>query len=99
MRIYIIKPEMFAKYMNKFVTLFVDLDDITNDQVIIRDQKGDIRRVKQESLITNYNQEDLIKELLNNIEFREVAIEDELIEVGDYHHNDHDYLNYSTSFY
>lgn len=99
MRIYIVNPDMFAKHANKFVLLSIELDKVTTQQIIIRDQSGDAQSVKIDTLDVDYTQEDLIQELLDNRRLRDVALEDGLIEVGDYNHSDNDYLKYLTTHY
>lgn len=99
MRIYIVNPDMFAKHANKFVLLSIELDKATMQQIIIRDQSGDTQSVKIDTLDVDYTQEDLVQELLDNRRLRDVALEDGLIEVGDYNHTDIDYLKYLTTHY
>lgn len=99
MRIYITKPKLFAKHADKFVALSIEVENATTKQIIVRDQKGDIKAVNTGFLDTYYEEEDLMQELLNNTMLREVAIEQELIEVSDYHYNDNEYLNYSRTHY
>jgi hypothetical protein len=99
MRIYIVNPDMFAKHANKFVLLSIELDQATTKQIVIRDQSGDVQSVSIDTLDIEYEQDELVQELLDNMHLREVALEDGLIEVGDYNHSDTDYLNYSTIHY
>lgn len=98
MRIYIKNPEFFVKHSNKLVTLVPASPGHFGKFSVIRNQDGDYKRVKTDSLSFQLTEAEIIGELLNNTLLREVAFEDNLIEVGDYHQDDTGYLNYILSW-
>jgi len=93
MRIYIKEPGRFAKYKGEIVlTHFQD----TNN-TIIRDQYGDVLRVKNDKLY-GLTIEELSEGLKNDDSLRETAAIEEYITVGDYNNDDLNYMNYATSY-
>lgn len=98
MRIYIKHPEFFVKHSHNLVTLVPDSPGHSGKFSVIRNQSGDYKRVKTDSLTYEVTEAELLAELLNNTLLREVALEDNLIEVGDYHQDDTGYLNYTLSW-
>lgn len=93
MRIYIKEPGRFAKYKGKIVlTQFQDTDN-----TIIRDQYGDVLRVKNDKL-HGLTIEELSEELKNDDSLREIAAIEEYITVGDYNNDDLNYINYAASY-
>ena len=98
MRIYIKHPEFFVKHSHNLVTLVPDSPGHSGKFSVIRNQSGDYKRVKTDSITYEVTEAELLAELLNNTLLREVALEDNLIEVGDYHQDDTGYLNYTLSW-
>lgn len=98
MRIYIVHPQLFVKHSDKVVTLVPDSPGHFGNFSVIRNQDGDYKRVKTNTLDYKLTYEQLVGELHSNIGLREIALEDDLIEVGDYHQDDGSYLNYTLSF-
>jgi hypothetical protein len=98
MRIYIKHPEFFVKHSHNLVTLVPDSPGHFGKFSVIRNQSGDYKRVKTDSITYEVTEAELLGELLNNTLLREVALEDNLIEVGDYHQDDTGYLNYTLSW-
>ena len=98
MRIYIVHPQMFVRHADKIVTLVPKSLGHFGDYSVIRDQNGDYKRVKSHTLNSKLTYDQLVGELHSNIALREIALEDDLIEVGDYHQDDSGYLNYTLSF-
>lgn len=98
MRIYLTEPHLFAKHAGKFVTLVPESPGHFGMHSVIRTETGDYKRIKTDSLDVEFEDSDVIEELHNNIRLREVALEDNLIEVGDYHNDDNNYLNYISSY-
>lgn len=98
MRIYISEPNLFAKHAHKFVTLVPDSPGHQEEYSVIRNQIGDYKRVKTNTLDFEFQEPELLQELVGNTRLREVALEDGLIEVGDYHYADDSYLNYISSY-
>lgn len=98
MRIYISEPNLFAKHADKFVTLVLDPSGHQGEYSVIRNQTGDYKRVKTNTLDFEFQEPELLQELVGNTRLREVALEDGLIEVGDYHYADDSYLNYVGSY-
>lgn len=93
MRIYINKPESFAYNKGKVV---IKLNTV-NHKSLIRDHLGDYKTVK-ESLLKGITLDELKKELMSNATLRDAALVDELIEVGDYHNDDNNYMSYMSSY-
>lgn len=98
MRIYIKNPEFFVKHSHKLATLVPGSPGHFGKFSVIRNQDGDYKRVKTDSLSFELTEAEIIGELLSNSLLRQVALEDNLIEVGDYHQDDTGYLNYILSW-
>jgi len=93
MRIYINNPESFAYNGGKVV---IKLNTV-NYNSLIRDHLGDYKTVKESSL-TGITLDELKEELMSNAILREAAVSDNLIEVGDYHNDDNNYMSYMSSY-
>lgn len=91
MRIYIKNPGRFAKYKDQVVlTHFQD-----TNHTIIRDDYGDILRVKTEKL-EGISIEELNEALETNESLREVASHEDYITVGEPKYDDASYMKYVT---
>jgi len=95
MRVFLSHPDLFAKHLHQIVTLVPNSPGHFGDYSVIRNQNGDYKRIKTDSLSFELTEAEIIGELLSNSSLREVAFEDNLIEVGDYHQDDVSYLNYT----
>ena len=93
MRIHINKPEAFAYNGGKVV---IKLNTV-NYKCLIRDHLGDYKTVKESSL-KEITLDELKEELMSNAILREAALSDDLIEVGDYHNDDKNYMSYMSSY-
>jgi len=68
-----------------------------NHKSLVRDQYGDYKTVKESSL-KGITIEELKEELMRNTVLREAAVSEDLIEVGDYHNDDKNYMSYMSSY-
>jgi hypothetical protein len=93
MRIHINNPEAFAYNGGKVV---IKLNTV-NHRSLVRDHLGDYKTVKESSL-KGITLDELKEELMSDATLRDVALSDELIEVGDYHNDDNSYMNYMSSY-
>jgi len=93
MRIHINNPERFAYNGTKVV---IKLNTV-NHKSLVRDHLGDYKTVKESSL-KGITLEELKEELMRNTVLREAAVSDDLIEVGDYHNDDNNYMRYMSSY-
>lgn len=88
MRVYINKPEYFARLGTKVVLVF----DHGNHKALIRRDNGDYDSVKTERL-ESIDVKELTQELLRNVSLREIAQNEGLIDIGDVHTDDANYLS------
>ncbi len=88
MRVYINKPEYFARLGTKVVLVF----DHGNQKSLIRRENGDFDSVKAEKL-ESIDVKELTQELLRNVSLREIAQTEGLIDIGDVHTDDVNYLS------
>jgi len=93
MRIHVTKPEVFAYNGTNVV---IKLNTV-NHKSLVRDQYGDYKTVKESSL-KGITIEELKEELMRNTVLREAAVSEDLIEVGDYHNDDKNYMSYMSSY-
>ena len=93
MRIYVKNPGRFAKYKGEIVlTHFQD-----NNNTIIRDNDGDIQRVRNEKL-EGLRIIELNEALETDTSLREVAVMEDYIVVGDHNNDDIAYMKYVSSY-
>lgn len=93
MRIYVKNPGRFAKYKGEIVlTHFQD-----NNNTIIRDNDGDIQRVRNEKL-EGLSIIELNEALETDTSLREVAVMEDYIVVGDHNNDDIAYMKYVSSY-
>ncbi len=88
MRVYINKPEYFARLGTKVVLVF----DHGNQKSLIRRENGDFDSVRVERL-ESIDVKELTQELLRNVSLREIAQTEGLIDIGDVHTDDANYLS------
>ena len=93
MRIYVKNPGRFAKYKGEIVlTHFQD-----NNNTIIRDNDGDIQRVRNKKL-EGLSIIELNEALETDTSLREVAVMEDYIVVGDHNNDDIAYMKYVSSY-
>jgi hypothetical protein len=95
MRVYINNPERFSLLNNKIVIVMIDSE---SDKTVIRKQDGDFHSVNSDKL--EFAGLDIISDqLMNNSTLLDAALEEGLVDVGDYNYADTSYLNYTKTHY